>query len=153
MDNTLEHKLNDKCPNLPSVQRGTKVATGQFLYSLTCHQKKGIKMLQQHVSSNIRASGKELFRLPLFYHDPLEDFHCLLKTESLPSMFHLHCPHSLVYLRMSIIGLTTRIETSSTLVQSLFRTKKCSQKTFQKFAQVKRSAPKLKSGLRTFLLE
>ena len=48
----------------PTVQRGTKVATGQFLYtvySLICHQKKGIKMLQQHVSSNIRASGKELF--------------------------------------------------------------------------------------------
>ena len=47
----------------PSVQRGTKVATGQFLYtvySLICHQKKGIKMLQQHVSSNIRASGKGL---------------------------------------------------------------------------------------------
>ena len=47
----------------PSVQRGTKVATGQFLYtvySLICHQKKGIKMLLQHVSSNIRASGKEL---------------------------------------------------------------------------------------------
>ena len=84
----------------PSVQRGTKVATGQFLYtvySLICHQKKGIKMLQQHVSSSIRASGKELFRLPLFHHDPLVDFQCLLKTESLPSMSHLHYPHSLVY--------------------------------------------------------
>ena len=137
----------------PSVQRGTKVATGQFLYSFICHQKKGIKMLQQHVSSNIRASGKELFPLPLFYHDPLVDFQCLLKTESLPSMSHLHYPHSLVYRRMSIIGLTTRIETSSILVQSLFPTKKCSQKTFQKFAQVKWSVPKLKSGLRTFLLE
>ena len=67
------------------------MATGQFLYGLICHQKKGIKMLQQHTSSNIRASGKELFRLPLFYHDTLVDFQqCLLKTESLPSMLHLH---------------------------------------------------------------
>ena len=66
------------------------MATGQFLYGLICHQKKGIKMLQQHASSNIRASGKELFRLPLFYHDTLVDFQCLLKTESLPSMLHLH---------------------------------------------------------------
>ena len=66
-------------------------------------------MLQQHVNSNIRASG-ELFRLPL-----LVDFQYLLKTESLPSMSHLHYPHSLVYRRMSIIGLTTSIETTSTL--------------------------------------
>ena len=73
-------------------------------------------MLQQHVRSNIRASGKELFRLPLFYHDSLVDFQCLLKTESLLSMFHLHYSHSLVYRRMSIIGLTNRTETSSTLV-------------------------------------
>ena len=50
-------------------------------------------MLQQHVSSNIRASG-ELFRLPL-----LVDFQYLLKTESLPSMFHLHYPHSLALLK------------------------------------------------------
>ena len=100
----------------PSVKRDTKVATGQFLYSFICHQKKVIKMLQQHVSSNIRASGKELFRLPLFYHDLLVDFQCLLKTESLPSMYHLHYTHSLVYWRMSIIGLTTRTETSGTLV-------------------------------------
>ena len=56
-------------------------------------------MLQQHVRSNIRASGKELFRLPLFYHDSLVDFQCLLKTESLPSMFHLHYPHSLALLK------------------------------------------------------
>ena len=68
--------------NLPSVQRGTKVATGQFLYSFICHQKKGIKMLQQYVRSNIRTSGKELFRLSLFYHDPLVDFQCLLKILS-----------------------------------------------------------------------
>ena len=54
-------------------------------------------MLQQHVSSNIRASGKEHFPLPPFYHDPLVDFQCLLKTESLSSMPHLHYPHSLVY--------------------------------------------------------
>ena len=47
-----QHKLDDKCPNLPSVQRGTKVATGQFLYSFICYQKKGIKMLQQYVRSN-----------------------------------------------------------------------------------------------------
>ena len=52
-------------------------------------------MLQQHIRSNIRASGKELFRLPLFYHDPFEDFQCLLKTESLPSMSHLHYPRAL----------------------------------------------------------
>ena len=110
-----QHKLDDKCPNLPSVQRGTKVATGQFLYSFICHQKKWIKMLQQYVRSNIRTSGKELFRLSLFYHDPFVDFQCLLKTESLPSMSHLHYPHFLVYWRMWIIGLTTRIETSSTL--------------------------------------
>ena len=72
-------------------------------------------MLQQHVSSNIRTSGKELFRLQ---HDPLNvDFQCLLKTESLPSMLHLHYPHSLVYRSMSsVTGLTNRIETSSTLV-------------------------------------
>ena len=62
------------------------MATGQFLYSFICHQKEGIKMLQQYVRINIRTSGKELFRLPLFYHDPFVDFQCLLKTESLPSM-------------------------------------------------------------------
>ena len=75
------------------------MATGQFLNSFICHQKKGIKLLQHCVSSNIRASGKELFRLPLFYHDSLVDFPCLLKTESLPSMFHLHYPHSLALLK------------------------------------------------------
>ena len=44
-------------------------------------------MLQQHVSSNKGASGKEHFPLPLFYHDPLVEFQCLLKLN-----LSLQCP-------------------------------------------------------------